>query len=214
MTMPFTVQEPPLGHKNGTHGITSPLPLPAAHSQRHASGSSPGNSPEGLNVQALGPQLFITPSILQRSGFKTAPEFVTAGVDATAKATRCPDLPPASPTPPGNIDADSPELDLETKAVCAGTEKLFDQYLVVAVNYDAFKRHPTTGFPLVTPREVVQKFLAIVFNSLSLAGAHAEGLPYDATQAGSLPTLACAMDLPLDAEEISHFAKDLRFNNK
>ena len=94
------------------------------------------------------------------------------------------------------------------------SENLFDQYLVVAVNYDAFKRHPTTGFPLVTPREVVQKFLAIVFSSLGLTGAHAEGLPYDATQVGSLPTLACAMEPPLEAEKIAQYAKDLRFNNK
>ncbi len=164
--------------------------------------------------------MFLAPSLLQRSGFTSAAELARAGVEAVARASvnshtgsvPQPHKSPAAET----VDDDDIPLDLECTATVENhhAERLYDQYLVVAVNYNAFERHPTTGFPLTTPREVVQKFLAIVFNSLSMAGAHAEGLPYEASKVGVLPTLACTMDLPSEAEEVAAYAKDLRFNSK
>lgn len=91
------------------------------------------------------------------------------------------------------------------------SESLFEQYAVVAINFDAFRHNEVIGFPAVTLCEIVSRFYAIVFNGLNLLGAHAVGLPYETTDNDS-PHLACAADLPHDPTKLVTYAKDAQFN--
>ena len=108
---------------------------------------------------------------------------------------------------------DEDELDMRTTAqnLAIPSESLFEQYIVVAINFDAFQRHPVTGFPVVGLRDIVSKFYAIIFNGLNMLGAHAVGLPYDPAEKDAA-TLACAADLPQDAADLITYAKDARYN--
>ena len=92
------------------------------------------------------------------------------------------------------------------------TETLFDQFLVVTMNFNAFERNSITGYPMAQLRDIVGRFYSVVFNGMNLLGAHAVGLPYDRTTES--PTLSCAADLPHDPTVLLKYAKDARFNGK
>ena len=47
-----------------------------------------------------------------------------------------------------------------------------------------------------------------------MAGAHAEGLPYEDGDIGVKTTIACAADLPEDVKDLGIYTKDIRFNKK
>jgi len=56
-------------------------------------------------------------------------------------------------------------------------------------------KHKVTGYPLVSLRDIVSKFIAIVLNRMQLLNAHVIVLPYDSQQQ-DMPPLACAADCP------------------
>ena len=204
------------GHGAGSEREKSPEGAVVGKVARRADESS---SSPNIATSLQGNRVFVAPSVLKKSGFTTAAELTRAGAEAIVRAAK-EQVTSASPQDGSDSSPNSAEEDLPLDLACTAfredhsAETLFDQYLVVAVNFNAFERHQSTGFPITTPREVVQKFFAIVFNSLSMAGAHAEGLPYDDKDVGGLPTLACAMDLPAEADAIMAYAKDLRLTGR
>lgn len=92
-------------------------------------------------------------------------------------------------------------------------ESLYDQFVVVTTDYDAFTRLPVTGLLLVKPRDVVGKYYFIVFDGTNMLCSYAEGLPYRQTNKDS-PTISFTDELPESLGTLKQYAQDLRFNSK
>ena len=175
-------------------------------------------------ISAVHRPFFVAPSVIQKSVYRTAAALRDAGDAAIAEATKPP--PPGGGSDDdssddefntGDPDEELPDIDFDTKAELSDdhtSESMHDHHVVVTTSFDAFKCNPVTGFPLVRLQDVVSKFYGIVFNCFNMAGAHAEGLPYEDGDIGVKPTLACAADLPDDVKDLGIYAKDIRFNKK